>query len=390
MDSVLVSSPVVGSPSSLDNGAVSLAARIAHARERAESFTSRHGQQSRESRKDLPLPVDKERLRWTQLYHEKSVAIEQLERELGITVDALHRSQRSQIDSDGVASKEPESKPTHLDLLNLTDALRKENSSIKSNLESFQERNACLEEDLAMLKRENLNLKREVDILQRQLTSSSDRWLKQEAEYNASISSLESEVINLRAESILHKDADKSAEKRRADVSPVKFQNERATAADHELHTTRLLLSTAREEVSWLRDILEYEVPYILFNTHVESRTKLDMVVPPFKAGMPLPSILPLLSQHVSKDTENTTSKSVQTEADEPELFEASAPSVAPVKNVSQDPNMVDADALSSIADVNSFDDMERTIARAQQTKVSCLRHFHRIYSMSSRGSSRS
>ena len=249
----------LGLPSSPENGVVSLAARIAHARERAESFTSRHGQ-SRESRKEPALPVDKERLRWTQIYHEKSVAIEQLERELGITVEALHKSQRSQIGVEGEVSKDSaDSKPTHLDLLNLTDALRKENSSLKDNLDSVQGRKAVLEEDLALLKRENLNLKREIEILQRQLTSSSDRWLKQEAEYNASISSLESELIDLRAESILHRDADKSAEKRHS-KDEVELNNVGSAAADHELHTARLLLSTAREEVLWLREILEYDI----------------------------------------------------------------------------------------------------------------------------------
>ena len=231
-----------------ESGVVSLAALIAQARERAESFTSRHSQP--QDRKEAMLSVDRERRRWTQLYHEKSVAIEQLERELGSTVDALHRSQRSQSADDGGAVVN-DSRSTHLDLLNLTDALRKENTTVKTNLETLQEKNIHLEEDLAILKREAVQMRREVEILQRQLTSSSEKWLRQENEYGATISALESEVIELKAERILHKEHHPQVEKR-------SIPEEAPIPVTHELDTTRQLLTTAREEVAWLREILEY------------------------------------------------------------------------------------------------------------------------------------
>ena len=92
------------------------------------------------------------------------------------------------------------------------------------------------------------------------------------------------------------------------------------------------------------------------------------MVVPPFEAGMPLPTGL----SHKSHVSLGSACKSVQTEDSKLHSYasESSVPSVVPVVNRSQNSNEADVDALSSIAEASSFDDMERTIARAQQTKV--------------------
>ena len=95
------------------------------------------------------------------------------------------------------------------------------------------------------------------------------------------------------------------------------------------------------------------------------------MVVPPFEAGMPLPTGLSHKSHHGVVSL-GSACKSVQTEDNKLDSYasESSVPSVAPVVSLSQNPNVADVDALSSIAEASSFDDMERTIARAQQTKV--------------------
>ena len=68
----------------------SLSSRIANARERAESFTSRNPPPQVDHKQRMDA-IEKERSRWIQMYEEKSIIIEQLERELRSTVDALHK-----------------------------------------------------------------------------------------------------------------------------------------------------------------------------------------------------------------------------------------------------------------------------------------------------------
>lgn len=225
------------------NGMLSLSSRIAQARERAEGFSSRNPS-SQESHKESMDAIERERQRWTKLYEEKSVIIEQLERELGTTVDALHKKDLHPNNASMGISFESEPKMagnTSIDLLNFTDALRKENSSLKLSFTHMAEKKNELEIEHRQLKLDHARLKYDLDELRKDFEISKSRSDRELKEAQSLILSLESQVIELKASGSTRP------------LSPQKLQEtiiHRSSSEDH------YALTYAREEIVWLRDII--------------------------------------------------------------------------------------------------------------------------------------
>lgn len=109
----------------------------------------------------------------------------------------------------------------------------------------------------------------------------------------------------------------------------------------------------------------------------------MDLVVPSFKPGIALPDFYQKSQpSHADSDFLTTEVSGKSDRADTPVVnIPSSSPiqipsSLAPMKSLSQETTTAEGDALSSIADASSFEDMERTIAKAQQTKVHCFHLF--------------
>jgi hypothetical protein len=342
-----------------------LAARIAQAKERAESFVSRNtGSQKASSVNDSMMsPVDKERQRWAQLYQEKSVIIEQLERELGTTVDALHASQQSP--NSSTTTKEY-STTTNIDLLNLTDALRKENESLKISITSLLSKKNQLETESIEYKNENMSLKRDKDGIGRQLSHASETWEAQEAYFNSTISSLESHVVSLKAELKDLSGCNKSQSHYQLSTNLVDTSSSREDTSHilTERNTYKKLLEASHDEITWLRDMIEYvrttcSTSQCTHTTTLITRSKLQIQLPPFSV----------------QDASSTFVLGDESRREQQPVIMTSSPAVE-VSMVSpvvrrEEAVAVDGDAISSInANNSSFDDMERMIAKAQETKV--------------------
>ena len=206
----------------------SLASRIAQARERAESFALRH-QHLPQANHNNSMEARK---KWTDQFEEKSVIIEQLERELGSTVDALNKKE---------AMKSTEAS-NGLDTLNLIDAIRKENTQLKLSLTNLIQKKNDLELMNMDLRKDIQEMKGELDELKREIHEYDVRWSRRENESSDLILSLESQLISLRAEI-------SSPAKARHSSAP---SEERMTGKEEDR-----LLDFARDEIQWLRDILE-------------------------------------------------------------------------------------------------------------------------------------
>lgn len=73
--------------------------QIQNAKIKAEQF-SKALEASRQYEASAMKTLENERNKWSQAYEEKTVIIEQLERELEATVDALHHERSSQVTSN--------------------------------------------------------------------------------------------------------------------------------------------------------------------------------------------------------------------------------------------------------------------------------------------------
>lgn len=238
------------------SSAPSLSERIAEARERAEGFSARHAPQPQPS--ESVRLIERERERWTKLYHEKAVIIEQLERELGSTVDALSRREGAASLSFSVASDRSVS--NSIDVLNFSEALRRENSSVKASYSQVVDEKARVEADRARaeeqaraLRLDNAALRQELQDLADKHERAQRRWEEERAELSRAVASLQAER-SAGAEQVRDWSLGAGPAERRSVSEDRPSAEERSFAGES-------VLSFAREEITWLRELLECPPP---------------------------------------------------------------------------------------------------------------------------------